>query len=84
MKRKLILFLKIVALAFLSLSWFLLIQGEYEMIIKPGLQNDFPVIKGLPAVYFLGAIILIISVLIFILLIPILKKLKYFNTRNYQ
>jgi len=84
MKKKLILFLKIVALAFLSFLWFLLIQGEYEMITKPELQNNFPVIKGPSAVYFLSAIILIISVLIFILLIPILKKLKYFNTRNYQ
>ena len=80
MKKKLILFLKIVALAFLSLSWFLLIQGEYEMIIKPELQNDFPVVKGLSAVYFLGAIILIISILIFVLLIPILKNLKIINT----
>ena len=83
MKRKLILFLKIVALAFLSLLWFLLIQGEYEIITKPELQNDFPVIKGPSAVYFLGSVLLIISILIFLLFIPILKKLKYFNTRNH-
>ena len=84
MKKKLILFLKIVALAFLSLLWFLLIQGEYEIITKPELQNDFPVIKGPSAVYFLGSVLLIISILIFLLFIPILKKLKYFNTRNHQ
>ncbi|PIP15440.1 hypothetical protein CO083_05090 [Candidatus Roizmanbacteria bacterium CG_4_9_14_0_8_um_filter_34_12] len=83
MKKKLILFLKIVALAFLSLLWFLLIQGEYEIITKPELQNDFPVIKGPSAVYFLGSVLLIISILIFLLFIPILKKLKYFNTRNH-
>jgi len=83
MKKKLILFLKIVVLTFFSFLWFLLIQGEYEMITKPELQNDFPVIKGPSAVYFLGAIILIISILIFILSIPILKKLKYFNPWNH-
>ena len=83
MKKKLILFLKIAALAFLSLLWFLLIQGEYEIITKPELQNDFPVIKGPSAVYFLGSVLLIISILIFLLFIPILKKLKYFNTRNH-
>jgi len=83
MKKKLILFLKIVALAFLSLLWFLLIQGEYEIITKPELQNDFPVIKGPSAVYFLGSVLLIISILIFLLFISILKKLKYFNTRNH-
>lgn len=83
MKNKSILILlKIVLLTFLSLVWFVLIQGEYEMITKPELQNDFPIIKGVFAVYFLGVILLIISVLIFILLIPALKKLKIIKTGN--
>jgi len=84
MRKKLITFLKIITLAFLSFLWFLLIQGEYEMITKPWLQNDFPIIKGPSAVYFLGTVILIISILIFILLNPVFKKLKYFSARNHN
>jgi hypothetical protein len=79
MKSKLILLLRVVLSAFLSFLWLVLIQGEYEMITKPELQNDFPVIKGLYAVYFLGVIILIISASIFILIMPVLKKLKIIN-----
>jgi len=75
MKNKLLIFIKIAVLAFLSLLWLLLIQAEYEMITKPELQNDFPIIKGIYAVYFLGFILLIISVII-ISLLPLLKNLK--------
>lgn len=77
MKNKIILVVKFILLATLSLLWFVLIQGEYEMVTKPYLQNDFPVIKGIGAVYFLGAVLFIIGVLIIILLHPILKKIKF-------
>jgi hypothetical protein len=76
-KRKLLLFSKIITLGFLSFVWFLLIQGEYEMITKPELQNDFPIIKGVSAVYFLGAIIFIMSIFIFTLSVNVFKKLKH-------
>lgn len=75
MKNRFISVLKVVLLVSLSFLWLVLIQGEYEMVTKPELQNDFPIIKGLSAVYFLGVIILTTSVSIFVLLIPILKKL---------
>ncbi len=72
MKNKLVIFIKLVLLAFFSLIWFVLIQAEYEMITKPELQNDFPIIKGIYAIYFLGFILLIISGII----ASILKNLK--------
>lgn len=75
MKNKLLIFIKLVLLAFFSLIWFVLIQGEYEMITKPELQNDFPIIKGVYAVYFLGFILLVISVII-VSLFLLLKNLK--------
>lgn len=55
--------------------WFILIQVEYEIITKPGLQNDFPIIKGVYAVYFTGFILLIISAIIVFLLYLIKKRL---------
>jgi len=74
MKNKLITTVKLVLLAFFSFTWFILIQAEYEMIIKPELQNDFPIIKGIYAVYFLGFILLIISAII-IFLLYLIKKI---------
>jgi len=50
------------------------IQGEYEMITKPELQNDFPIIKGAGAVYFLGFILLIMSLIIILLIYSSFKK----------
>jgi hypothetical protein len=76
MKNKLLIFIRIILLAFFSLIWFLLIQGEYEMITIPSLQNDFPIIKGLLAVYFLGFIIFIISIAIVFLLSSLIKSKK--------
>jgi len=73
MKNKLNIIVKLVLLAFFSLMWFFLIQAEYEIIIKPQLQNDFPVIKGIGAVYFLGFIIFILSVVI-VYLLYLIKK----------
>lgn len=81
MKNKIKLIIKIILLAFLSLLWFLFIQAEYEMVTKPQLQNEFPIIKGTYAVYFLGIILLIISLLIFFLLYSTLKKLKFINIK---
>lgn len=66
--------IKIVILIILSLVWFVLVQGEYEMITKPNLQNEFPIIKGIYAVYFLGFILLIIGILIIMLLYSIKKS----------
>ncbi len=74
---KILLIIKIVILIFLSLVWFVLVQAEYEMITKPYLQNDFPIIKGISAVYFLGFILLIIGVLIIILQFSIRKGIRH-------
>jgi len=76
MKNKLLFTIKLVLLVFFSLMWFILIQAEYEMITKPELQNDFPIIKGVYAVYFLGFILLITSVIIIFLLFIIKKSNK--------
>lgn len=76
MKNKFLILIKLVFLALFSLVWFVLIQGEYEMITKPELQNDFPIIKGVYAVYFLGLILLVISVIIAYLLYLIIKSRK--------
>jgi len=46
--------------------WHILVQAMYEMITKPVLQNYFPIIKGIHAVYFLGAILLIPGIAIFL------------------
>jgi len=62
--KKLPIIIKLILLAFFSLVWFILIQAEYEMITKPKLQNDFPIIKGIYAVYFIGFILLLLSVVI--------------------
>ena len=64
MEKKLLIFIKLVLLGFFSLLWFFLIQAEYEVITKPELQNEFPIIKGVGTVYFLGLILLVISVII--------------------
>ncbi|MDD4995121.1 MAG: hypothetical protein PHW53_01475 [Patescibacteria group bacterium] len=74
MKNRLIFIIKLVLSAFLSLIWFFLIQGEYEMITKPELQNDFPIIKGVYAVYFLGFILFAIGGIIVYLLFSIKKN----------
>ena len=42
-KNKIKVIAKLILSALLFLAWFFLIQGEYEMITKPELQNDFPV-----------------------------------------
>lgn len=67
---------KLILLAFSTLIWFVLIQGEYEMIAKPELQNEFSIIKGIGAVYFLGLILLVISVIIIYLLFSIIRPKK--------
>lgn len=82
MKNKIILIVKLTLLAFLSLFWFVFIQVEYEIITKPYLQNDYPIIKTTHAVYSLGIVLLIVSVLIFLLLIPILKNIKVTRLNN--
>ena len=74
MKNKFKIFIKLVLLIFFSLIWFFLIQAEYEMITKPELQNDFPMVKGIYAVLFLGFIILILSAIIVFLLYSIKKR----------
>jgi uncharacterized integral membrane protein len=66
--------IKVVILIVLSFIWFILVQSEYEMITKPNLQNDFPIIKGIFAVYFLGLILLIIAVLIIMILYSMRKS----------
>jgi len=82
MKNKLLIFIKLVLLAFFSLLWFVLVQAEYEIITKPELQNDFPIIKGISAVYFLGFILLIISVIIALLLPLLINLIKSMFKKN--
>ncbi len=65
---------KLVLSIFLFLVWFLLVQGEYEMITKPELQNDFPIVKGIYAVYLTGFVLLVIAAAIFLLLYSIKKS----------
>jgi len=79
MKNKPLFITKLILLGFFSLIWFFLIQGEYEMITKPKLQNDFPIIKGVGAVYFLGFILLIISAIIACLLFLIIKPREQYK-----
>jgi len=67
-KRRITVIAKLFLSAFLLLVWFFLIQGEYEMITKPELQNDFPVVKGVYAVYLTGFVLLVIAATIFLLL----------------
>ncbi|MFA5076589.1 MAG: hypothetical protein WC480_04195 [Patescibacteria group bacterium] len=74
MKNKIILIIKLLSAAVLSLIWFILVQGEYEMITKPELQNDFPIIKGAAAVYFLGFILLAIGAIVVFLLFSIKRN----------
>lgn len=61
MKNNIVFLIKLSLLLCLSFLWFMLAQGEYEMIVKPELQNDFPIIKGIYAVYVLGLILLVIG-----------------------
>lgn len=75
-KNKLLIFIKLFLLMLFSTMWLVLIQGEYEMITKPELQNEFPIIKSVYAVYFLGFILLIISVIITFLLPLLINIIK--------
>lgn len=72
MKNRLLMSVKLVTTALISLLWFILIQGEYEMITKPELQNDFPIMKGISAVYVLGFILLLLGSIV----VYLLKNLK--------
>ena len=73
LKNKFVFFIQLVFLIIFSILWFVLIQGEYEMLTKPALQYDFPIIKGIYAVSFLGIIILILSLIIAYLIYSITK-----------
>ena len=74
MKSKIRVIAKLILSALLFLVWFFLIQGEYEMITKPELQNDFPIVKGVYAVYLTGFALLVIAVAISLLLYSIKKS----------
>ena len=86
MKNKLKIFIKLVLLAFFSLVWFILIQAEYEIITKPDLRNEVPILQrflgenfnGILTVYLFGFILLALSAIILYLLFsfknPIIKK----------
>ena len=76
MKNKLLIFIRLVFLAFFSLIWFLLVQAEYEIITKPELQNDFPIIKGAGAIYLLGFILLAMGIIVAYLLFLIIRSIK--------
>ncbi|HXK37019.1 MAG TPA: hypothetical protein VJ553_05565 [Candidatus Paceibacterota bacterium] len=74
MKSKIRVIAKLILSALLFLVWFFLIQGEYEMITKPELQNDFPIVKGVYAVYLTGFALLVIAAAIPLLLHSIKKS----------
>jgi len=74
MKKKWIIILKSALITLFSLAWFIFIQVEYEIITKPELQNDFPIIKGIAAVYFMGFVLLGLAVAIIFLLRSIKKS----------
>ena len=74
MKSKIIVIAKLILSVFLFLAWFFLMQAEYEMITKPELQNDFPIVKGVYAVYLTGFALLVIAVAISLLLYSIKKS----------
>ena len=63
MKNTLGIVLKSIAAVFLFLLWFVFIQSEYEMITKPELRSEFPIIKGTAAVTVFGLITLIVLAL---------------------
>lgn len=71
MTKKLSIILKLILAAVFALVWFVLVQAEYEIITKPELQNDFPIIKGIYAVCFLGFVLLAIAAAIIALLYSI-------------
>jgi hypothetical protein len=74
MRNKIIVSAKLILSVLLSFMWFVLIQAEYEMITKPELQNDFPIVKGIYAVYLTGFILLVIAATILYLLYSIKKS----------
>ncbi|OGZ33660.1 MAG: hypothetical protein A2Y98_01870 [Candidatus Portnoybacteria bacterium RBG_19FT_COMBO_36_7] len=86
MKKNFKIFIKLVLLAFFSLLWFVFIQAEYEIITKPDLRNDIPILErilgenfnGILTVYLLGFVLLAISAIIIYLLYSF-KKLKNKN-----
>jgi hypothetical protein len=81
MTNKFISVIKLVLLVFFSLMWFFLIQAEYEIITKPDLRNDIPILRsllgenfnGILSVYLLGFVLLIISAII-IFLVYLIKN----------
>lgn len=75
MKNKLIVFIKLVLMVVFALAWFLLIQAEYEMIMKPELRNECPIVQGIYAVYFLGLILLVLAVVI-VLMVRSVNRVK--------
>jgi len=74
MKQKLLILIKIILLVFFVSVWFVLIQAEYEIITKPELQSERPLVQGIGAVWFGGFIVLILSIIIILLLYWTFKK----------
>jgi len=66
-------------LIFFLLVWFVLIQAEYEVITKPELRDEIPLVPGIWGVYFLGFIVLILSLIILYLFYILIKKFKNSN-----
>lgn len=73
--------IKFILLAFFSLIWFVLIQAEYEIITKPELRSECPLIQGTGCVYAFGLILLILSTVIIYLLYAIIKRNKENKTK---
>ncbi len=81
MVKKLAIIIRSVLVLLLAFAWFIFAQAEYEMITKPELQNDFPVVKGIHAVGFMGFILLVLAITVIFLLYSIRKSLKKNGTR---
>jgi len=76
MKRKILLIIKVLLLLLFSFMWFLLVQAEFEMLTKPYLRAQCPVVQGSACVYFGGVILSIIALFIFALSYSIYKHFK--------
>jgi len=77
MKKILLLIFKIVIILFLGMVWFFLLQGEYEIITKPYLRNEFPVIHGAGAVVVLAIVLIIIAIAIVTTILSIFREKNY-------
>jgi len=61
MRNKVVIAVKAFFMAVLSFLWFLFIQAEYEIVIKPELRDDLPFFYGMYSVVFTGFLLLLMA-----------------------